>query len=132
MNIDPIREKSQKKLEPYTSNIVLASFQRKDLIDPNKKYIQDDSFVVEIKLRVEMVQVMEEKKCCREKNNAIKLECPVCFDDLADKPTSMIITCSHIFCTQCVLHAVRENQRCSNCRKDATVQDIRVAYLPLV
>lgn len=126
-----IREQSPKKLESYSPNIVLASFRRKDLIDPIIKYIQDDSFVVEIKFRVEMVQGMEEKKFCREKTNAIKLQCPVCFDDLADKPTSMIITCSHIFCTECCWAALQENQCCPNCRKDATVQDIRVAYLPL-
>lgn len=68
-----------------------------DLIDPQKKFIQDDSFVIEVKIKAEV--------------GAVFSSCLNCSEELKGQPISSVKPCNHMFCTACV----RGKRMCPKC-----------------
>lgn len=101
-NIQPIR----KEIKNLDFSLVGSydkwdSIDWDDLIDPQKKFIQDDSFVIEVKFKAEL--------------GAVFSSCLICSEDLKGQPISSIKPCNHMFCTACVRRRIRENNKCPKC-----------------
>jgi hypothetical protein len=44
-------------------------------------------------------------------------ECCICFDELSDYKNRVVTSCSHVFCTTCLLIHFREKNECPMCRE---------------
>lgn len=108
----------------------LATWQQ--LIDPAKKFIQNDSFVIEVDLKID-TNKPKSKKCrtCSESNGAVFLSCPICFENLKLVPAiSTITTCGHMFCSLCAAESVKKNGKCPSCNTAASLKSLIRTYLP--
>ncbi|CAG5114125.1 Oidioi.mRNA.OKI2018_I69.chr2.g8195.t1.cds [Oikopleura dioica] len=60
-----------------------------------------------------------------------KLLCQICFDDYNDKEhySATLSTCGHVFGKTCIAEALRSQQRCPICNKNATARNILRIFL---
>lgn len=107
-----------------------------ELMNPQKKFVQNDSFVLEISIEVEETKEQEvaralERKTNDEDNNKgyIRLECPICYHWLTDQPMSVLI-CGHLFCNDCVLLHLKSKRICPTCSTVIPDGELQKVYLP--
>lgn len=112
---------SDPKIQPITKEIkdlefpLVGSYDKwelidwDDLIDPRKKFIQDDdSFVIEVELKAKQGNSAPKKRRSNARESgAIFSSCPICSEDLKGQPISSVKPCNHMFCTGCVRRAPR-------------------------
>lgn len=95
-----------------------------DFINPAKRLIENDSFVVEIDMKVERIKVNELKRKNSDRRS-VELECPICMENLVDRPIS-VTKCGHLFCKVCVAAL----KICPCCIQEIKAGDLRPIYLP--
>lgn len=133
-NIKPIEQKIMEQFGGVdfrcTKLHQLATW--KELTDPAKKFIENNSFVIEVDLKIETDE-SKAKKCrtCSDGNGAVFLECPICFENLKSVPVSSF-PCGHLYCTECAKGALQKEGKCPECRMNATNDSLRPCYLPTV
>lgn len=131
-NIKPIKFEVSEEFRANvtdTETYYLATATWKQLTNPAKKFIQNNSFVIEVDSKIETDKPKAKKcpKCC-----AVFLECPICFENLKLVPISTITTCGHMFCQRCATDTLRKNKKCPSCNAIAPLKSIIRTYLPSV
>lgn len=110
-----------------TSTVVYDLSTWEQLTDPAKKFIENNSFVIEVDLKIESDEP-KAKKC--PKCSAVFLECPICFDNMKSASVSTITTCGHMFCTKCATDALQKNGKCPSCNAVASLKSLIRSHLP--
>lgn len=130
-NIEPMRiDVKNIQFRPgETASEVYRLATWEQLTDPAKKFIENNSFAIEVDLKVKTDEP-NAKKC--PKCSAVFLECPICFENLKSVSISTITTCGHMFCTQCATEALRKNGKCPLCHAVAPLKSLIRSYLPTV
>lgn len=89
----------------------------KELCNPEKMFIRDNSFVVEAKL-----EIIESKgslqRVASEGNDDVKFKCANCSGNLVGQPTFALV-CGDIYCNICAKQA-QKNRMCPSCNADLT------------
>lgn len=128
-NIEPLKvEYKNQKFNANANYQILAEWEQ--LIDPLKNFIQNDSFVIEANMIAELDKPNAKRRKTCEANEFVLLSCPICFENLKDRPISMIISCGHTFCTACGTDALQKSRKCPTCHAAATLKSLRRCYLP--
>lgn len=101
------------------------------LIDPRKKFIQDDAFVIEMEFKsgTRDKSAPKKRRTTHENDEAISLRCFKCKASLAGRPISSLL-CGDLMCTACATAALRKVSKCPICGAKSTVADLRPARLP--
>lgn len=96
------------------------------LMDPVKKYVQNDCIVLEVNLEVDPpkpVLGFDQKNL-----NGAVLECSICFQGVIGREPSTT-QCGHLFCRDCIKLSIESYRKCPHCNAAATVSQIRPIYL---
>lgn len=100
------------------------------LIDPRKKFIQDDAFVIEMELKAGRGKSAPKKRRTEyADDDATSLRCFKCKESLAGCPISSLL-CGDLMCTACATDVLRKENKCPICGVKSTVADLRSARLP--
>lgn len=93
-----------------------------DLIDPRKKFIQNDtSFVIEVEFKAGRGKPASKKRRAgAEDSGPIFSSCPICFEDLNGQPITSVKPCSHMFCRTCATSALKKKKKCPTCNGDVS------------
>lgn len=86
-----------------------------ELLNPNKKFVQDNSFELNVKLNIIESKGLGALKRTANDGN-FKFECPQCFENLVGQPSYALTCCGHVFCGTCSQLA-RQNKICTSCNK---------------
>lgn len=95
-NIEPLKvEYKNQKFSMFRAEFYkLVEWEQ--LTDPTKNFIQNDSFVIEIDMIVELDEPKAKERRQCEANECVSLSCPICFENLKSRPVSSLI-CGHMF-----------------------------------
>lgn len=96
------------------------------LMDPTKKYVQNDTAIFEIDLKVELPKPLTDFKQNSMKRDAF--ECSICLHTIIGRDP-VATKCGHLFCKACISRSIRDNKPCPNCNADVDLSDIRKLYL---
>lgn len=89
----------------------------KELCNPEKNFIQDNSFVIEVKF--EIIESKESlKQEANEENEDVKFKCVNCSGNLVGQST-FALACGHILCKACAQRA-QHNKLCPKCKANLT------------
>ncbi|KAK5640306.1 hypothetical protein RI129_011117 [Pyrocoelia pectoralis] len=55
-------------------------------------------------------------------------DCPICCETLENTNMSATV-CGHVFCTKCIVQAIRVYKTCPTCRTKLTLKKIHPLYL---
>lgn len=93
-----------------------------DLIDPQRKFIRNDTmFVIEVEFKAARDKSASKKRRAgAEDSGPVFSSCPICFEDLNGQPITSIKPCSHMFCKTCATSALRKKKKCPTCNGDVT------------
>lgn len=99
-----------------------------ELFTSSNRFIQNDSFVMEVEIKVGMNGTARTRATTGE-NNSFQLECPICREDLVGKPISST-PCGHMFCTRCIIRHVSMSAICPLCKQPVCESHLRPTFLP--
>lgn len=132
-NIEPLK-RELKKLELKANKLCsdlycLSNFQQ--LVHPAKNFIRNNSFVVEIEMKIQRMETEKENRKTKYQasDQVDDFSCPICFGDLKTRPLSSLL-CGHMYCTPCAVETVQCHNRCPECNAPAAIDDLRKTYLP--
>lgn len=92
------------------------------LIDAQKRFIEMDSFNIEIDLIIQQKDDIPKKAVKRPAtDNQNGIECTICMEDMKGRPASSTL-CGHIFCTNCIINRFKLN----NCVQFANDEQLRL------
>lgn len=91
----------------------------KNLFNPQLKLVENDSFVIEIKIMKVNGKIIENEIMC---GNCKKLHCSICLENVWDRSVSSL-PCGHLFCTVCIEKALKERNKCPLCNQ-AVITDL--------
>lgn len=144
VNTQPVQKTIKNMIFESTSTKTLDLIKWSQFNDVNKRFIENNSFVIELNLkvkRVEGVQTNSHKKCCysderisdtafiKSKWNFI-MECPICLEDLFIDRAVSSTKCGHMFCTECIENSLGRNEECPSCMKIVGPDDLHPIYFP--
>lgn len=95
------------------------------LMDQQYQYVQNDSIVLEITVKIKKVIGLAKKRTARNE----KLICIICFENLIEQ-TSASLSCGHVFCKDCIENSLENRAACPTCNQDASATELRTIYLP--
>lgn len=99
----------------------------KDLMDPAKKYVQDDKAIFEVDLEVSPAKPLWNIDQRSSNPEDEIFECSICLQNIVGRePVST--KCGHIFCKECISRFIQEKKKCPNCNADAILLDLRSIY----
>lgn len=133
--IEPISNKlKSQELKYLNSSCALNIISWNELMNPQKKFIQNNSFVLQITIIATETMEQEtaralERAAKNDKPKAITLECPICFGSLVDQPISVLI-CGHLFCNECVTRSLQQKRNCPTCNREIPEGELQKVYLP--
>lgn len=112
-NFDPIK-KVTKTIGIHPSPLELFSMPWKDLVDPQKKFIENGSFELEIEMKMNASDGWT--------GEGFDLECPICLGSMFTMNRGISVThCGHLFCTPCISTHLNispgNNQLCPACQQ---------------
>lgn len=106
-----------------------------DLLDPKNGYVNNNSIVIEVLIKMdkpqETVSVGKKRRAdniLEADENLIRLECAICLENI-NKNHASSTTCGHIFCTDCIKGVIQTRKRCPSCNKIA--KKIHRVFLPM-
>lgn len=130
-NVQPITEETES--QEFDSDGSYGSWDLitwDELINPRKRFIQDDSFVIEVELKAERgISVSKKRRTDHEDDEVSSLRCFKCRASLAGRPISSLL-CGDLMCTACATAVLRKENKCPICGAKSTVADLRPARLP--
>lgn len=109
--VDSIK-KTKKTTGIHPSPLELFSISWKDLVDPEKKFIENGLFIMDI----EMKMILPDES----KDENFDLECPICLGSMFTMNGGISVTgCGHLFCTACIQCHLDTgvNQLCPTCQQ---------------
>lgn len=136
LNAEPLHLKFEKQEFKFgSSEQHLNILPWNELMNPEMKFVQNESFKLEIVIEVEEKKEQEAeralKRTANNKNNQgfIRLECPICFNWLIDQPISLL-SCGHMYCSACIAESLKERKICPLCLKESTETELRKVHFP--
>lgn len=102
---DPMTKKLQKN-DRSVSPLEIFSITWNDLIKPEKQFLQNGAFVLDIEMKInhpEQAQVKEVK--CTE---CSRFKCPICLKSMIGKDV-VSTSCGHLFCGKCLKKEIMPN-----------------------
>lgn len=99
-----------------------------DLMNPAKKYVQDDKAMFDIDLEVDSPTPLWRMDLNRAKHNNQIQECSVCLQNVIGRKPA-VTKCGHLFCSDCIKQSIEEHKKCPMCNANANLADLRVVYM---
>lgn len=115
LNIQPIKEQMMAKYE-YDDFTFWDITTMTNLFNPIMKFIENDSFVIEVEIKIDNV-IGSKVDAKNIKTNCKKLNCAICFGNLFDRSVSSL-HCGHLFCTICITKALKQRNTCPLCNQE--------------
>lgn len=129
-NIEPIHSATDKyeyNCSLCISELDVVSWDQ--LIDPKNKFINGDSFILEVKIKIKKVDGI--KADVKKRSwNTVKLICVICLESLVDRQVSSL-SCGHVFCTVCITNSLKRREVCPTCNQEAVAFFLRPIFLPI-
>lgn len=109
---DPLRNQYRnKKFDYLSSSDQMSIISWNMLMNPQNKFIENESFVLEIEIQVseakgqkaavvKQVKAVAANGCCKECGSASKMTCPICFELLNSNRRTTVTRCGHLFCSR--------------------------------
>lgn len=100
------------------------------LTNPMERFVLNNSFMIDLIMNIESGDkaAKANKTPFLNEQPSIRLECPVCMEDMVGKQISST-RCGHIFCSVCLRQALRTKPICPVCKSSRP--EIHNVYLPL-
>lgn len=104
-----------------------------ELIDPEKHFIRNNSFILELKIQVQETNNLTRKRKAPSVDVDASIGCPVCFGSLIGREISML-PCGHIYCTPCALNCIIHKKFCPTCNNRVMFSkaQLRRCFLPVL
>lgn len=100
-----------------------------ELLNPENGFVKDDCIELKVKVKLDELRGALPNELKDEKKPK-KLECAICLEQIDGQEVSSAL-CGHLFCTQCIVEAVKNRQFCPSCQAPVALDGIRRTYLPL-
>lgn len=104
-----------------------------DLIDAEKHFIRNNSFILELKIQIlETNNLTRKRKANGVIDADVSIGCPVCSDSLISRDIS-VLPCGHIYCSPCAMLVIQK-KFCPSCdgRVMFSLTQLRRCFLPIL
>lgn len=95
-----------------------------ELMDSEKKYVNNDRATFEIDLNVSPPRPVWEVPKALQKSI---LDCSICCQNIVER-TPTATKCGHLFCKACIKRSIEENKRCPMCNTSTSLSDTIPIY----
>lgn len=118
------------KYHPEFWYLNLFEIEWSKLTNPMERFVLNNSFIIDLIMNIELdgSAAKANKTPYLYEQPSIRLECPVCMEDMVGKPISST-RCGHMFHTVCVAEAMQTRNICPVCKRPSP--KIHEIYLPL-
>lgn len=131
-DIQPVTATSQKWIYKGTfSSNALNIIRWSDLIKPKNRFIQNDSCVIEIEIKITDLKRITKQAVKRPASDDVvdvKIKCRICSKSLVGRVLSST-SCGHVFHTQCIREKLRGSKSCPKCQARTLLGDLRMIDL---
>lgn len=141
-DVEPLQNQYRiKKFDCLSSSDEMGIISWNELMNPQQKFIENESFVLEIEIEVseangqkatavKEIKAVPTKGKCKECGGAPKMTCPICFELLNSFRPIAVTLCGHLFCLCCVLMSLRRRPYCPSCNRRIDRTHLRRVFLP--